>query len=70
VCDLDGSELYQREDDKSETVKRRIQVYFQQTAPLIAYYDEQGRLVEVNGARPIGQVTAELVGALGRAQVL
>ena len=40
VCDLDGSDLYQRDDDKVETVKRRIQVYFEQTAPLIKYYRE------------------------------
>ncbi|MBE3117997.1 MAG: adenylate kinase, partial [Candidatus Atribacteria bacterium] len=38
VCDFDGSQLYQRDDDRSETVTRRIQVYFAQTAPLIAYY--------------------------------
>ena len=38
VCDFDASELYQRDDDKAETVTRRIQVYFEQTAPLIAYY--------------------------------
>jgi adenylate kinase len=37
-CDFDGSELYQRDDDQSETVKNRIQVYFNQTSPLISYY--------------------------------
>jgi len=41
ICDLDGSELYQRDDDKAETVTRRIQVYFAQTAPLIEYYRER-----------------------------
>ena len=64
VCDLDGSELYQREDDKVETVKRRIQVYMKQTAPLIEYYREAGKLVEVDGAQPIENVTAALVKAL------
>jgi adenylate kinase len=66
VCDLDGSELYQREDDKSETVTRRIQVYFAQTAPLIAYYRERGLLSEIDGAQPIEQVTADLLAVLGK----
>jgi adenylate kinase len=64
VCDIDGSELYQREDDKAETVKRRIQVYFSQTAPLIAYYLESGLLSEVNGAQQIEKVTADLLAVL------
>ena len=66
VCDVDGSELYQREDDKAETVTNRIKVYFAQTAPLIAYYRERGLLSEIDGARPIEQVTAELLAALGK----
>lgn len=64
VCDFDGSELYQRDDDKSETVVRRIQVYLEQTAPLIAYYRERGRLAEISGARPIAEVTRDLLAAL------
>lgn len=64
VCDFDGSDLYQRDDDKSETVVRRIQVYLDQTAPLIAYYRERGVLVEVQGAQPIAEVTKELLAAL------
>jgi adenylate kinase len=64
ICDLDGSELYQRDDDKVETVKRRIQVYMKQTAPLIEYYREAGKLIEVDGAQPIDDVTASLVKAL------
>ena len=65
-CDLDGSELYQRDDDKSETVTRRIQVYFTQTAPLIAYYRERGLLSEINGTQPIDKVTADLLAVLRR----
>jgi adenylate kinase len=65
-CDMDGSELYQRDDDKSETVTRRIQVYFAQTAPLIAYYRERGLLSEINGAQPIEKVTADLLAVLRR----
>lgn len=64
VCDIDGSELYQRDDDKSETVVRRIQVYFSQTAPLVAYYQQRGRLTEINGAQPIEKVTADLLAVL------
>jgi len=64
VCDLDGSELYQRDDDKVETVKNRIQVYRKQTAPLIEYYRNAEKLVEINGAQPIEKVTTELVNAL------
>ncbi len=66
VCDLDGSELYQRDDDKVETVKRRIQVYREQTAPLIKYYREAGKLVEINGAQPIDEVTAALMKAVSK----
>ena len=64
ICDLDGSELYQRDDDKVETVKRRIQVYFEQTAPLIAYYREKGKLVEIDGSQPIEQVNRMFMDAL------
>lgn len=64
VCDFDGSELYQRDDDKSETVVHRIQVYFEQTAPLIAFYRQRGTLVEVNGAQNIRAVTKSLLSAL------
>jgi len=57
VCDLDGSALYQRNDDKRETVQQRIEVYFKQTAPLIDFYKERGLLVEIDGAKSIDEVT-------------
>lgn len=63
-CDFDGSELYQRDDDKAETVKNRIQVYFKQTSPLISYYQEHGKLVEIDGTQSIDQVTEDLLSAL------
>jgi adenylate kinase len=63
-CDFDGSELYQRDDDKVETVKNRIQVYFNQTAPLISYYRDHGKLVEIDGTQTIDQVTEDLLAAL------
>jgi adenylate kinase len=61
VCDYDGSELYQREDDKVETVKNRINVYMEQTQPLIAYYDELGLLKRADGTQPIENVTQDLI---------
>jgi adenylate kinase len=63
-CDFDGSELYQREDDKAETVKRRIRVYFEQTEPLIEYYRNKDLLVEIHGTLPIEHVTDELMAAM------
>lgn len=60
VCDACGGELYQRPDDTPETQRRRIEVYLEQTAPLIAYYRQRGVLVEVNGERPIEEVHAAL----------
>ncbi len=63
-CDEDGSELYQREDDKAETVARRIRVYLEQTKPLIAYYQERGVLREIDGARSIEAVSADVIAAL------
>ncbi len=67
ICDLDGSELYQREDDKPETVKNRIKVYQEQTAPLIAYYQERALLAEIDGTKPIEDVTTELLQAIEKA---
>lgn len=64
VCDLDGSELFQREDDKAETVTRRIRVYLEQTEPLISFYRERNLLFEVDGTKPIEQVTVDLLAIL------
>ncbi len=64
ICDVDGSELYQREDDKTETVKRRIEVYLENTAPLLDYYKQAGLLVEVDGTQDINKVNAEIVAAI------
>ena len=67
-CDYDGSELYQREDDKPETVRRRIQVYWEQTAPVIEYYRGQGILTEVDGNRDIDEVTEALLTVIAALQ--
>jgi adenylate kinase len=70
VCDFDGSELYQREDDRPETVKHRIRVYEQQTRPLIEYYRERGILVKINGNQAIEQVTGDLMEMLEKVDKL
>jgi adenylate kinase len=67
VCDNDGGELYQRGDDRPETVRKRLQVYWEQTSPLIDYYRDRGVLVEVNGDQPIDAVAADLRAAVARA---
>jgi adenylate kinase len=64
LCDEDGSELYQRDDDKSETVIRRIRVYLEQTQPLIDYYLQRGLLREVDGTQSIEKVSLALLAAL------
>jgi adenylate kinase len=64
VCDIDGSSLFQREDDRTQTVKRRIHVYLDQTEPLIEYYRQHKVLVEIDGKQPIEQVTKDLLQAL------
>jgi adenylate kinase len=56
VCDRDGSELVQREDDKPETVRHRLEVFHEQTSPLVARYDEQGILRRFDGERSAGEV--------------
>jgi adenylate kinase len=64
VCDIDGSELYQRADDSADTVSKRIHVYFEQTMPLVEYYRTKGKLIEINGAQDVEQVTKDLLAAL------
>jgi adenylate kinase len=66
LCDHDQTELYQREDDKAETVARRIQVFLSQTQPLIEYYTKRGLLVEVDGTRSIDAVSVDLLGAIAK----
>jgi len=64
ICDDDAGALYQRDDDKSETVVNRIRVYLQQTQPLIDLYQKQGVLLEVDGTLSIEKVSAALLSAL------
>lgn len=65
VCDRCGSALTLRDDDKPETVAKRLEVYHDQTQPLIAYYKEEGHLAEVDGTRSMDEVFAAILGILG-----
>jgi adenylate kinase len=64
VCDIDGTELYQRADDTAEVQSRRIKVFFEQTAPLIDYFRQRGLLAEIDGEQPIAEVTAGMLAAV------
>jgi adenylate kinase len=64
VCDLDQGELYQRDDDQAETIKNRLEVYDDQTAPLIAYYAGRGVLVGIDATGPVDDVTTRAIDAL------
>ncbi len=61
ICDEDGGELYQREDDKPETVRQRLAVYQAQTSPLIEFYRARGILHEVNGDQTIDDVADDIL---------
>jgi len=65
-CDKCGGELYQRADDTEETARKRLEVYFAQTAPLIDYYRREGKMVEVQGEQSIEAVGEEMLAALRR----
>jgi adenylate kinase len=65
-CDKCGGELYQRPDDKEETVKERIRVFLAQTVPILDYYEEQAKLTRVNGNLGVQVVAKEMMSALGR----
>ena len=64
ICDLEGGELYQREDDLPDTVRQRLDVYQAQTSPLIDYYRIRGILKEVNGDQSINKVGEEIMKVL------
>ncbi len=64
VCDKCDGELYQRSDDVEETVANRINIYVNETSPLIQYYEERGKLVNIDGEQDIKVVSADIVKAL------
>jgi len=64
VCDACGGALIQRDDDQEETIRKRLQVYADQTAPLISYYRETGVLLELDGMQPISEVQEKMLSLL------
>jgi adenylate kinase len=67
TCDACGGELIQRDDDKEETIRKRLEVYHQQTAPLVAYYRTDSLLTSVDGMREIDTVQRQILSALSAA---
>lgn len=66
VCDHCGGELFQRDDDRAETIRRRLEVYAAQTAPLIGYYAEAGLLIGIDSTGPVDDVTERAIATLRR----
>ncbi len=64
ICDVDGGELYQRDDDLPETVRQRLAVYQEQTSPLVSFYRDRGLLREINGDQPIDDVAKDISGVV------
>jgi adenylate kinase len=64
LCDICGGELFQRDDDMPETVRHRLEVYYEQTAPLVGYYAEAGILVGIDAMGPVDDVTDRAIAAL------
>ena len=65
VCDVCGEKLVLRDDDKPETVQKRLTVYHDQTQPLIEYYKEAGILATVDGTKDLNKVFEDIVNVLG-----
>ncbi|MFF1568777.1 adenylate kinase [Streptomyces sp. NPDC058293] len=66
VCDICGGELYQRDDDSEETVRKRLEVYHTQTEPIIDYYQAQGLVVTISSQGPVDEITQRVLEALKR----
>ena len=65
MCDKCGGELFQRDDDKEGTIKKRLDVYEAQTAPLIDYYKNKGMLKSISGTGSIDEIFSKVCDALG-----
>ena len=68
-CDRCGGELYQRDDDKEETIRKRLDVYEKQTFPLLEHYKASGKVLEVSGDVPIAEVFDSIVQALRKENI-
>ena len=69
-CDRCGGELYQRPDDRPETVEKRLKVYFNETAPLVEYYRQRDKLLEVDGEGSVEKVTRRIIRNLNRREII
>jgi adenylate kinase len=67
LCDLDGSQLIARNDDRSEVIAERLAAYEKQTRPVVDYYQNQRRLVQVNADQTVEEVTAQISGVIDAA---
>jgi adenylate kinase len=67
-ADPDSDDLYQRTDDQPETIKNRLKVYAEQTAPLVGYYEEQGKLVRIDAIGEVAEITERALNAIGAAE--
>jgi adenylate kinase len=67
-ADPDSDDLYQRSDDQPETIKNRLKVYAEQTAPLVGYYEEQGKLVRIDAIGEVAEVTERALNAIGASE--
>ena len=65
-CDACGGELYQRDDDKEEVIARRLEVYAEQTAPIIAFYRHEGLLITIPAVGDVADITASAIRALSQ----
>jgi adenylate kinase len=66
ICDDCGGELFQRDDDREETIRHRLEVYQQQTAPLVAFYADEGILLGIDATGPVDEITDRALSALRR----
>ena len=66
ICDGCGGALIQREDDKAEVIKRRLEVYAEQTEPIISFYRNEGLLITISATGPVNQITDSAIAALTR----
>lgn len=64
TCDVDGSQLFTRKDDREDVIAERLKAYEQQTLPLAEYYRKRGRLLEIDGDQPVEKVTADALRAI------
>lgn len=60
-CDKDGSELYQRDDDKPEAIRKRLEIYHNETKPLIDFYKKKGILAEIDGNQPVEKIFEDIM---------